>query len=190
MLLYLHGISSAGKTSIGKELLKHLPNAILIDQDTYYKKLKPLVTFKGAKGPALTGDQVYTSANWDTHEAIDFIQFNDDIQEAVNLYDYVIVTGFALRQPYMLFKPDLSILLDIGDNALHKIVTARRVSKGYSGDKAIKDYYMVSQVVYPYYLETLKEIYVDYVLPVYNQDQRILLKDLVSQILQYMDNHY
>lgn len=186
MLLYLHGISSAGKTSIGKALLNHLNNAILIDQDTYYKKLKPLVTFKGAKGPSVKGDQVYTSANWDTHEAIDFIQLNDDIQEAVNLYDYVIVTGFALRPQYMLFKPDLSILLDIGDNALHKIVTARRASKGYAGDKAIKDYYMVSQVVYPYYLETLKEIYVDYVLPVYHLDERIGLKKLIDQVLLYM----
>lgn len=174
MLIYLHGVSSSGKTSIGNELLNHLDNAILIDQDTYYKKIKPQITFQG--------DKLYQVANWDTAEAIDFCQLNQVIEEAVKQYRWVIVTGFALRDEYMSLKADISILLDIGKNPIEKIIKARQVSKGYKDEKAIKDQYMVEQVVWPYYQETLKNISYHYKISVFN-DKRKLLKDLVKEIL-------
>ncbi len=49
MLIYLHGVSSSGKSTIGNALLNHLNNAILIDKDTYYKKIKPVVTIYDIK---------------------------------------------------------------------------------------------------------------------------------------------
>ena len=174
MLIYLHGVSSSGKTSIGNELLKHLDNAILIDQDTYYKSLKPQITF--------VGDKVYTVANWDTAEVIDFNQFNNVIEQALEKYKWVIVTGFALRDEYMRLKADLSILLDIGDHPLCKITAARQVSKGYQGEKAIRDFYMVEKVVLPYYEETLKHITYHYKLKVFNMERRSL-KELTKEIL-------
>lgn len=177
MLIYLHGVSSSGKSTIANELLNHLENAIVIDQDTFYKKEKPIITFQG--------DKLYKTANWDTAEAIDFIQFNQKIKNALNSYNYVIVTGFALRDVYMQLKADVSILLNIGDEAINKITKARLTSKGYKGDKAIKDYYMVEQVVLPYYQETLKNITYQYIINVFDNERR-LLNDLVYEVLTYL----
>ncbi len=170
MLIYLHGVSSSGKSTIANALVNKLPNAMVIDQDSFYKKIKPTVTFKG--------DQMYTTTNWDTVESIDFNQLNDTITKALNCYHYVIVTGFALRDQYVI-KPNLSILLDIGGNPIKKIALARQVSKGYRGKK---DWYMVEEVVYPYYLETLQHITIDYKISVYDGEKRIPLTNLVDAI--------
>ncbi len=176
MLIYLHGVSSSGKSTIGNALLNHLNNAILIDQDTYYKKIKPVVTFQG--------DQFYRTSNWDTTDAIDFDTFNHHIENAMNQYSYVIITGFALQDQYMTLKPTLSILLDIGTNPIDKIAKARQISKNYKGEKAVRDFYMVQEVVYPYYQETLQNI-TGYKVQVYD-DQRRPLDEIVNEILEFV----
>lgn len=178
MLIYLHGCSASGKSTIGNALLNHLDNVILIDQDTYYKKIKPVISFQG--------DKFYTTANWDTADAIDFDVFNYQIGEAIIQYNWVIVTGFALRDQYMTLKPNLSFLLDIGDHPIEKIIKGRQISKNYKEEKAIKDFYMVQEVVYPYYQETLQNITYNYKVQVYN-DERKPIEVLVNEILHYIN---
>ncbi len=84
----------------------------------------------------------------------------------------------------MTLKPTLSILLDIGTNPIDKIAKARQISKNYKGEKAVRDFYMVQEVVYPYYQETLQNI-TGYKVQVYD-DQRRPLDEIVNEILEFV----
>lgn len=183
MLIYIHGISGVGKSFYGSLLNKYLSNSIHIDQDTYYKQTKPLVTFSN-------NDIIYTASNWDTVESIDFEKFNLAIIDGLNNYDYVIVTGFALRSEYMLLKPTYGFLLHHNMNdakTQSQIIKARLQSKQYKGDKIEKDKWMVIKIVYPYYKETLTLIDYDYKIPVYYNNKRVNKNLILDQLLQLIE---
>src|SRR5438445_12158768 len=103
-LIFLHGASSVGKSTLGTLLQHALPHAALINQDTYFYEKKPFVTIDNK-----------LVQNWDCDESIDYHRFVHDIQLLQKTHDYVIVTGFALRN-YLLhgLKPTIGFLLESG----------------------------------------------------------------------------
>jgi len=184
MLIYIHGISGVGKSFIGNKLQQNLKNSIVIDQDSYYKPNKPTISFTNDNG------FIYTASNWDTDDAIDYEQFNLAIINAINQYDYVIVTGFSLKSSLMLLKPAYSFLLyfNMNDKQIQeKMIESRLQSKGFQGEKAEKDKWMVRKVVFPYYQETLKNIEYDYKLPVFINEQRVEGKLILQFIYDILD---
>ncbi len=181
-LIFIHGISSVGKSTVGSELRKYLNNAILIDQDTFYKINKPYV---------LLGNQ--NVPNWDCVEAIDFTSFNNAILDLKNNYNYVIVTGFALREKEMKIKPDINILLDFGlseQNAINTIISGRIVSKNIKTiEKKYKDEMMVKNIVWPYYQETLTKIGNYHRIVVYEHNQRLSIDSILHHIINILNNY-
>jgi len=158
-LVYIHGITTSGKSTIGNLLHKKLLNlnhkVSLIDQDTFYLKEKPNVIF--------TNNNIkYTQPNWDCIESVDFDKLNKQIKQVLKKNDYVIVTGFALW--FMndeLPKPDINILLNYNSKELiNEIIRKRVISKFKNSSEERKqiDTYMVKKVVVPFYDETLKHI--------------------------------
>ena len=190
ILIYIHGISTVGKSYIGNEIVKVLSSkeisAIVIDQDTYFKQHKPTVCYTD------NHNNTYKSQNFDTLDAVDFSAFSSDIISAMSNYMYVIVTGFAMWSGVMRIKPDMSILLSYGmtnEEVIFQVIKTRRISKRLTMDKYTKDEWMVRKVVWPFYEKTLENIIVDKVISIYdiNKDsgrhQRTKSHDIVQQIL-------
>lgn len=177
-LIFIHGISTSGKSLIGRELNKILKDSILIDQDEFYVKNKPLITFSNGKIS-------YTASNLDCDEAIDYVTFKNVIHYNLQLFEYVIVTGFALRSNLLNINSDYSILLE--NNNINRIIKGRQQSKGYQDEKAEKDKWMVIKIIYPYYLETLSKIQYDYKIPVYVNNKRVNKLFILNYILHIIE---
>lgn len=186
-LIFINGITSTGKTTIGKLLVvqQQLKNSFLIDQDSFYKHNKPLITLTDSE------NQKFTTSNWDCDEAIDFTSLNITIKCKLAQYDYVIVTGFALKSNLITIIPDFSFLLTHSNNSIEltadfiqqNIIETRRQSKGFKGLKADRDEIMVKNVIWPYYLETLTNLYNYHIIAVYRDNKRIDKTIILKQIL-------
>lgn len=152
-LIYINGASGSGKTTLGLMLHDKLNKSYFIDQDKFYKKDKPSVNFEDDNGTK------YTSPNWDCTDAIDFDALILNIKDAMTKYDYVIVSGFALRLDSGIPKPNVSILLDYNmpaDKTQEQIINTRLQSKKIKDND--KDKWMVKKVLWPFYEETLTKI--------------------------------
>jgi hypothetical protein len=192
-LIFLHGVSCSGKTFIGKELVNRLPESICIDQDTFYRKEKPLITFS-VGGSVFTGEdrKIYTVENWDSEESIDFEAFRNTIATHMTTYKYVIVSGFALRSRLMQISADYSFLLKFNlepNKTVNLIATLRSETKQFkTKEKREKDYGMVLKVVWPFYLQTLREIQHSQELIVYYEDAGRAHKNItIESIMKTMN---
>jgi len=187
-LIFLHGVSSSGKSLIGKELSNRIPNSVWIDQDTFYHKEKPLITFNST-GSIFSGEDVvyFTEENWDSEESIDFKSFRNTIKSYLITRKYVIVTGFALREDLMKMKADYSFLLkfDADPNKIIDLITTFRseTKKFKTTEKQGKDYWMVRRVVWPFYLQTLQKIQSSQTVCVYDDKGRINKDVIINKII-------
>lgn len=195
-LIFIHGISSSGKSTIGKLLEKVLGLSHWIDQDTFYLSDKPKVSFDNEDVSSTTCTQeekrTYTSSNWDCIEAIDFDSLRHSIIASLCRYEYVIVTGFALRQKELNLTGDYSFVLNfdfgVGDDLKTFVTENRKISKKITDtDKQEKDYWMVRKVVYPFYVETLAKIQESTNICVYQNKERVDVRVVVDDILSYVD---
>lgn len=200
-LIFIHGISSSGKSTIGKLLEKVLGLSHWIDQDTFYLNDKPKVSFDNEDANSTTCTQqqkIYTGSNWDCIESIDFDALRYSIIASLCCYEYVIVTGFALRQKELNLTADYSFVLsfdfgitDVADNVsnLETFVTeTRKISKKITdNDKQEKDYWMVRKVVHPFYMETLTKIQQSTNICVYRNQERVDARIIVDDILSYVN---
>lgn len=177
MLIFIHGGSGAGKSTVGKLLAKEY-DGIWIDQDSFYKPKKPIVEY-------IYEGKIIQEVNWDSLEAIDMKRFNEAIEESrkENPDMPIFVTGFALRLLQMEHDPDVNILLDYGlpdEMAQEKMIESRRKAKGLKGNK---DEARVRMVVWPYYQETLSCIGKPNKIPVYDKtSKRIKLDEIMKEI--------
>lgn len=188
-LIFLNGITGTGKTSIGNLLQKSLKNSVVIDQDSFYNKNKPLITLIAPNDNKY--DASFITSNWDCDESINFVLFNNSIKCNLTKYDYVIVTGFSLRSNLMTIMPDLSFLLihNMSDDLIQeKIIESRRQAKGFQGVKAERDIIMVKTVIMPYYKETLTKLYDSHSIDVYSVEsgERIDKNNILNKILSYI----
>lgn len=138
------------------------------------------------------------SSNWDCIESIVFDALRHSIIASLCRYEYVIVTGFALRQKELNLTADYSFVLsfdfgieDVASdvNNLETFVTeTRKISKEITDtDKQEKDYWMVRKVVYPFYVETLTKIQKSTNICVYRNQERVDVRIIVDDILSYIN---
>jgi adenylate kinase family enzyme len=187
-LIFIHGISGSGKSTIGKELYTRLHNSVWIDQDQFYRKEKPLITFTNDDNSIY-----YTTSNWDSEEAIDFESLRAKINELRYKFSYVIVTGFALRLHLLRLKADYSFLLvfNVSDKKAIEIVTKTRMeSKQFNtSEKVEKDYWMVRKVVWPFYLDTLEKIEPSMRVFTFIDGQRLSSSVIAGKITRYINSN-
>lgn len=191
-LIFIHGVSGSGKSTIGKYIQQKIneyngldtPNICAhLDQDTYYRDKKPFVTFY-----ADDSGKKFTAGNWDCEEAIDYESFTNDILDNLGLYKYVIVSGFALRKDLMRMEADVSFLLKIDlqtEEAKKFISNTRSKSKKFNSiEKREKDYWMVTKIVWPFYMETVDKIQPSTCIVVYDGKGRVDISTVGDTILE------
>lgn len=142
MLVVISGISGSGKSTIGEKVAEELGWSYL-DMDTFYLQMKPIVRLS-------TGETV---TNWDTLEAIDVNKLKERLRQLLERNN-VLFTGFAPDPTIFPVRPTVHIHLGTGRNAeeiIERSILSRRRSKGFTGQKAVKDERMVREIVYPFY---------------------------------------
>ena len=149
LLVFISGLSpGSGKSSLAKKLSQDF-NIKLIDQSNYYIK-----NYSDKK--ELPGGKKFV--NWDSDNSIDWISFNQDIEE--NMSTGLIISGFALVTDKINYTPDVHIHLSVSK----KNNIERRTS--FLQKHKYKDKYseldentvklIMNQFSYPYYLDTVK----------------------------------
>lgn len=148
MIIFISGISTSGKTSLGKLLCNNLHNSIYIDQDTYFveKKKLPQIQLAG-----------HILKNYDSEQSIDWDTFNLKLLSLVlsEKYKYIIVGGFCLLGDRINIVPDIHFFLKFNnisrDIMVNLISVNRKSTKGFSGSKVDLDKIMVEKIVIPFY---------------------------------------
>jgi uridine kinase len=146
-VIAISGISGTGKTTLGKAFVKKYDGWILIDQDFFYLKEKPLVLLSSGE----------TVKNWDCLNSIDWDKLNEDVNKAL-VKNNVLLTGFALWMSKLKFPIKFNVLLKC-DDFIDECIISRRITKKLGNNEKIsKDVLIVKELVAPFYLKTLAEI--------------------------------
>lgn len=189
-VIVISGLSGSGKTTLGKLFVAKHQEYVLIDQDTFFLKDKPKVKLS-------TGEIV---SNWDTVDALNWDSLNCAVNQA-RRYNPVMFTGFAPWTNRITFPVALHIHLSYdlsGVNAISRCITARCKSKGFiDSKKRERDELMVHEIIYPFYIETLRNSDIDFMLPVFDEssikhssmlNKRVDIKVLLEEIERLIDN--
>ncbi len=183
MFIAISGISSSGKTTVGKELASRL-NLKFLDLDSFYYSRKPMVTLSNGK----------KVKNWDCMESLDINAFKAAILEYAPLG--LVVVGFALRDDIFPIKPKYHIHLNIGDTVddiCQRCVDCRQQYKKLNLET---DKMVVKELVYPFYVETLKKSKITFNIEVYYENgegvyyktgERLPLQKIIDMILWIID---
>lgn len=178
----ISGLSATGKTTIGRRiendfLIDEVKHIEFIDQDWYYKDNKPKVLLS-------SGENV---SNWDCVEAIYWGTLNADIKYKLKSRD-VLLVGFALWESLMEFPIERHVHLTYSQSHckkdIQKCIDGRiRSKKLKTLEKREKDRLMVEEIVFPFYLETLKKSKIDDLIAVYDEkDNRRDINELVREV--------
>ena len=162
----ISGLSGVGKTTISEKFVELHPQYKNIDQDKFYIKQKP---------KKIINDKEFN--NWDCIESIDWQSLNKTVIQT-SFKNPVILSGFALWTEMLRFPVKAHIHLEYGDNIIEKCIKNRSYTK--STNK--KDNLIVEKMVYPFYLETLKNIDITHKIPVYCEQKRIPINEIIKQI--------
>ena len=188
MMIFISGISGVGKSTISKELSQQL-GLLHINQDNYYLKIKPKVTLSNN----------LQKSNWDTVEALDFDKLNADLTNHFYQRQNFLLEGFCVRKDMIKFTPNVHIHLsyipvphdaNIVDVYMkNKEIIINRIIKSRSTSKpGIKDdEIVVRELVWPFYIETLKNSHIDYVLNTFDDTgNRIDLNIIMDKVMQIL----
>lgn len=187
----ISGLSATGKTTIGRRiendfLIDEVKRIEFIDQDWYYKDNKPKVLLS-------SGEHV---SNWDCVEAIYWGTLNADVKYKLKSRD-VLLVGFALWENMLEFPIERHVHLTYSDPCstikdglcpskkdIQKCIDGRMISKKLKTlEKQQKDKLMVEEIVFPFYLETLKKSKIDDFIAVYDKkDRRRDINVLVREV--------
>lgn len=170
MLYLISGLSGTGKTTLGR-YAANLLGAQFIDQDTFYRKEKPLVVLSNG----------IRTRNWDCIEAIDWEKMETEVLNALE-QSYVVLVGFALREENLSrlssWKTKEHIELIYGDQELARCKAARATAKTID---PLKDHHIVEELVFPFYLETRTKSKYDRTVCVYHGDERKSIEELCTE---------
>lgn len=176
-IIGISGISGAGKTTIGKKIAD-LTGGIFIDQDWFFKRDKPLTKLSD-------GTMV---KNWDSTEAIDIPAMISKIRQELTKNKPIILAGFALRDEY--FDPDTkpSIQFHIKIPKELSLQTRYKVKNFSPKYKKLQDK-IFTELVYPFYLETLNKSKIDYIISgtKNNSMERVPMEDIINQIMDKLN---
>jgi len=171
-------MSGCGKTTCGKELANRMFGAVFIDLDSFFvaRDKLPTVTLS-------TGEIV---KNYDTFEALDINAFRTAVDLAHSTCGAVVVVGFAI--PEEVLRADFCINLRMGDSkneVVRRSNAARRITKPYTGTRAILDERVVEEVTYKFYTEQLRKTDVNFSVSVYERDYvRRSVTQICNDIIQ------
>jgi adenylate kinase family enzyme len=170
-IIAISGISGAGKTTIGRIIAKKI-GAVYIDEDWFFKKEKPLIHLSNGS----------VVRNYDTDEAIDIVRMNQTIRDKLSLGIPIIIAGFALKDYF--FDQDTKPTLHFHIKIPKEISLETRLKvKKFSLYARKNEYYMFNEIVYPYYLESLKVSKINYFIDGMNQQhKRRKLSDMILEI--------
>lgn len=151
----ISGISGCGKTSMTKKISDDL-NMIHFNQFDYYK------SDYDDKVSLPSGLEII---NWYNDDAVDWERFNNDITDSIkNKKQGIIISAFSLPNDNITFTIDFHIHLSIAKKAC---IEQRRKFLEKHKDRYPEQYEMIStdsdklemnQLIYPYYLETVKKM--------------------------------
>jgi hypothetical protein len=160
MLMFISGVSTSGKTTIGKELVKQRTEIgedwVFKDLDDFYFDKKPIIKLSNGK----------EKENWDCFEAIDYGKLNEWLEKQIKGHN-VFLVGFALSKEYIRLPCNLHFHLTLVDydhhgfdekEVTHLVAQNRQLTKGFKGDKAQDDVLMVKEVLIPFYKKIFEEL--------------------------------
>ena len=188
-IIFISGISGVGKSTISKELANKL-NFVHINQDNYYLKDKPIVTLSN-------GLKV---KNWDSVAALDFEKLNNDIYDYLSEGRNILLEGFCLRDDLIKVVPNIHIHLSYipvppnvnlvdtytanKDVIIPRIIRSRAQAKpGIKNDEIV-----VNELVWPFYMNTLENSTIDYVINTFdNNGHRIDKNVIINSIIDLLE---
>ena len=169
-LYLLQGLSGVGKTHLGKYAATKLA-AVFIDQDSYYKKVKPEVTLSDGT----------IVKNWDCVAALDWEKMENEVMGLLQKSD-VVLAGFALRDDHLgklsTYVPQRRIELVYGDQELSRCKAARKKAKNINEDR---DALVIQELVIPFYMETKARGRFDKLVRVYEGEERKSVEKLYKE---------
>lgn len=139
LLILISGASGAGKSHWAKRLSKVL-GLKYIEQDDFYRSPLLMPNFTYSNGQSMP--------NWDCLDAIDIKKQNETINK--HIANGVIFSGFACRESVFEHKVNFHLHLKISPETC----IARRQEQ--HKDPSEMGAMIVKELVYPFYLETLK----------------------------------
>jgi len=178
MFIAISGISSSGKSFIGQKLAKELELSY-IDLDYFYLNSKPFITLSNG----------ITVKNWDCDEALDIKKLKTFVTEKHS--DGLLLVGFNLTDDLLPVKPNFHIHLSIGDTEeeiIKRCIISRNLSKNFSKKSAENDKLVVKELVYPFYLETLKRSSIDFTIKVFDNNERRDAIYIMNEIIEFIRN--
>jgi len=154
MFVCISGISSSGKTTIGKLVAEKL-GYVFVDLDLFYLP----------RGPNVILSNGIVKKNWDCLETLDFELLNSILENNLYIGRGVILVGFTLQDDLLYRAPDVHIHLSMGNTEseiIERCILSRKRTK-----KVKDDELMVREVVYPFYVETLSKSTITYTIETY-----------------------
>ena len=171
LLIFISGLSGCGKLTLGNTISETL-NLKLIDQFNYYKK---------DYDETITLQDGSTLVNWYTDSAVDWDKFNDDISNYKK--SGLIVVGFSLSDKLITSKSDYHFHLNIPK---HICIDKRKAYLEENKSDHEEEYKLVgssvdklimNQLIYPYYLETIKNSKINKFINVGNKDTNEIMSE-------------
>mgnify|MGYP001222915273 FL=1 len=165
MLMFISGISTSGKTYVGKKFVEKRNSLgeewVFKDLDDFYIDKKPLIKLSNGK----------EKENWDCFEAIDYKRVKKFLEDsfAAEPEKNVCLVGFALSGELIGYFPAIHFHLVLTPSSYeyineryvfiselekelgHLVIQNRQLTKGFKGDKAEADVLMVKEVLIPFY---------------------------------------
>lgn len=170
-IIAVSGISGAGKSTIGKLISEKL-HGIYIDQDWFFKKDKPRVKLSDGS----------ITSNWDCKEAIDLKAMNNRIRQELKNNKPIIIGGFALWDEF--FDPDITPNIQFHIKIPKDLSLETRLKvKNFTPETRRKQELIFNELVYPFYLETLKHSKIDHFVEGLENGKRRSIDEMIKEIM-------
>lgn len=129
--------------------------------------------------PDITFSNGVKMKNWDCKEALNIDKMNNAITEHLSK-EGVIFSGFACRDEWFTMKIDFHIHLQIDIDTCY----LRRQEQG--KDSVKMGHIIVKELVYPFYMETLKKSRIDFTIDANKKTEKTLDK-IITCLIQSAD---
>ncbi len=183
LLIFISGLSGCGKSTIGKKIAKDF-KLKLIDQFDYYKK---------GHDTKFTLPDNTTIINWYMDEAVDWDNFNKDIDEFKK--NGLVVIGFSLPEDKIIAEHDFHIHLNISKQVC---MEKRKAFLEKYKDKYEEEYKLIgtpveklkmNQIIYPYYIESTKKSKINKFANMNTQTDDEAYNDIFNVLVKFISDY-
>lgn len=183
LVIFISGINGCRKTPLAKNIARDFKIKML-NQYNYYKN------GYDKKVTLADGTEV---VNWYSDDAIDWKEFNEDIDRFRTTG--VIVTGMSFPPEKMKVKSDFHVHLKISKQ---ECINLRRNFLEENKEKFRKEYELIgtqteklimNQIIYSYNIESIKKMKIDKFVSVDDMDDDKIYDVVFDDIVQYIQNY-